>query len=244
MLGKTGRDVVRGVAEPEADVRSKYADAARKLRNYWEVFMEYQESFTRQRRNLILFSCLILFVNVAGAKIEQINLIGNVLKIENPGIVSLSFAIVLAYFLLRYVQYSHAIPDKGFAKAFTGKRDKLLGVFVLKSIFQQHYSGSKSSLQGPKDLQIRRFWVYPKNQSGYTAFIEVLPKSGGVSTDFQNQPFSRSEFFLTGALAALYVTFRTHLMTEYVFPILIALMAFASFFSTFVSFLRILSSFS
>lgn len=37
----------------------------------------HDEGFIRQRRNLILMSLVVLAVNVAGARIERLSLLGN-----------------------------------------------------------------------------------------------------------------------------------------------------------------------
>lgn len=61
-----------------------------------------RESFRRQRRNLMAVSIATAFYEAAGLKFPQLNLLGNMVEIEKPEIVSAAITIAFIYFLWRY----------------------------------------------------------------------------------------------------------------------------------------------
>ena len=64
------------------------------------------ESFIRQRRNLLITSIIVFLISFAGIEIDNnLVLFGTKFKINDPLIIYISIWIMLFYFLLRYFQY-------------------------------------------------------------------------------------------------------------------------------------------
>lgn len=208
------------------------------------------EHFVKQRRNLILFSCLVIFVNIAGAKIEQVNLLGNVLAIARPDSVALLFTIVLVYFLIRYAQYSHAIKNKGVRDAFKSKLWALLSVHLLDRVYHAHILGERideqivlltgKKLKGPSDFLVHHFLYEVEGMEKRHAHITIRLRLRDTTFDYRDEAFSVRELAIPYLRSFLYVVFQTHLITEYVLPLLLALVALASFASASAHFLRLI----
>lgn len=76
------------------------------------------QGFVRQRRNLMIVSLVLLFVEAAELTINEVNVFGNRLVLKNPAIVTYALWIGFAYWLWRYSVYFHDLGDKGFLRAY------------------------------------------------------------------------------------------------------------------------------
>ncbi len=66
---------------------------------------EVSVGLLRQRRNLLGISVAMPLLFFSGASIEKVNLLGTVIKIKNPEIITYSFVVLFFYFFVRYFQY-------------------------------------------------------------------------------------------------------------------------------------------
>jgi hypothetical protein len=66
---------------------------------------DISDGMLRQRRNLIAASIAMPLFFLSEATIEKVNLLGTVIKIENPEVISYAISGLFFYFLLRYFQY-------------------------------------------------------------------------------------------------------------------------------------------
>ena len=66
---------------------------------------DVSEGILRQRRNLLISSIILPLFFFSGAEIEKTNLLGTIIKIENPLIIKISLVGLFIYFLWRYWQY-------------------------------------------------------------------------------------------------------------------------------------------
>ncbi|HKB59826.1 MAG TPA: hypothetical protein VKC56_07235 [Gallionellaceae bacterium] len=63
-------------------------------------------AFVRQRRNLMVVSLLLLFSEISGLKVTEINVFGTKLLINNPHAITALLWIATIYWAIRYYQYS------------------------------------------------------------------------------------------------------------------------------------------
>lgn len=85
--------------------------------------MADRSDFIRQRRNLIIVSLVLIFVELSGIEVKKINLFGNELDIINPEWVNWALWIGLIYWGYRYYTY-FLKQDTGFGNEFWGRMDK------------------------------------------------------------------------------------------------------------------------
>lgn len=93
-----------------------------------------RQGFDRQRRNLILFSILLLFLESTGASIERLNFVVTTLTVEHTEIAKLFIWLILAYFILRYFQYMNELQDNEYKE----KIDNRLSFSVPRRAIQLH----------------------------------------------------------------------------------------------------------
>ena len=72
----------------------------------------------RQRRNLMIISVLMLFVDMAGATVNKIVFSGVSIKLDNPEMVVLFMYGFLLYFLYRYYLYLGQEKERDFKGNF------------------------------------------------------------------------------------------------------------------------------
>ena len=66
---------------------------------------EISSGLLRQRRNLLGISIAMPLFFLSGAAIEKINILGTIIKIKNPEIITYSIVCLFVYFFIRYFQY-------------------------------------------------------------------------------------------------------------------------------------------
>lgn len=189
-----------------------------------------QEFFNRQRRNLVLMSVLVLFVNVTGAELSKINLLGNEVTLRNPDSLPFYLAIILGYFLIRYFQYMHDIEDKEFKTRFFRKTERNLEPYILRREYNNDASGLKDYYPNLKDLEyIKPLTMFNDAMPPNIAAASLCGKEGGSVFDINEIPVSNSELLIPFVKSALYIVFRTRLFTDYIFPIVMCILAFLSY---------------
>ena len=63
------------------------------------------EGFTRQRRNVLALSVVLLAIDLSGISIQELNLLGNRADVTKPELITASLWLLLCYFFIRYVYY-------------------------------------------------------------------------------------------------------------------------------------------
>lgn len=104
---------------------------------------DIRQGFIRQRRNLILVSLVVLFLEFAGVELKELNLFGNKLELKNPFIVNVSFWIALAYWFLRYLQHYNDLPVNDFHTSFIDKMQK----YVKNAALNKYLSSIDDNVQ-------------------------------------------------------------------------------------------------
>ena len=198
------------------------------------------ELFYRQRRNLILMSLLVVFINAVGGNITKINILGNEMNLSHPEVMPTIFGFVLAYFLWRFFQYAHEIDNKGFKDTFLLRVQTYLKHYLLKREYFKNESKLRPFYPNIKMLRVETvslFWIKAPNE-----FEPVLPNaviirlitSANNHEIVNNEPVSILELMLPSIRASIYIIFRSRLATEFIFPPVFSFIAFA----TYLSFIR------
>ena len=92
---------------------------------------ELVDGFVRQRRSLVAVSvALSAFVGL-GARLEDIEFLGNTVHLAKPLAVAAPPWVAWGYFLIRYYQYFRDLGDVGFREAVTTRENHLARRFAL-----------------------------------------------------------------------------------------------------------------
>lgn len=190
--------------------------------------------FQRQRRNLVLMSSLVLFVNITGGEITKIRLLGNELILRNPSTLPLLLAIVLAYFFLRFAQYAHEVENKGFRDRFFKRIELYLGPYLLKREFYNPKADLRRNYPNIADIEIEGpVTMFHKAMPENTAAVTFVGKQGGAVIDYSDLHVAKRELIWPYVRAGFYICVRTRLVTDYVLPVFLTIAAFASFIKEF-----------
>ena len=187
------------------------------------------DQFYRQRRNLMLISMLVIFFNTTAGRIERLNILGTEIKLQNPDSLPWILGIILFYYLIRYTQYAHEIENKGFKDRWLQSADRYLSVKLLHREFNMKDSKLRATYPDLEQIKIEQFMMYRTGSFRNTAFASYCGIDGGHIIDFNKIPVSKVEQFLPLLRAAFYVMVRTRLVTDYILPAVIAIIAFLTY---------------
>ena len=186
--------------------------------------------FVRQRRNLILVSMALLFIEYSGAELRAINLLGNSMTIAEPDKVTHAIWILLAYFYLRYYQYFRDLKANPYLISYWSKLDSLIPAIALKKLLPVlENEGVLAGVDAPLQLSISRCDIIEKQPQYFRLNLQFKASrvsgemrrasAGDISRD--GVEVSGSELTLPKIRAALFATLQTHTFTEYLLPFLL-----------------------
>lgn len=180
----------------------------------------YQEELAKERRNLILLSCIIILSQFLRLKDDTINLLGNSVIIDKPEILTGLIIITWSYFLLRFYQGVVSKDNLGEIKTkyrhlmnkfSKNKIDKLL---VRRGLIESEKNSSWNYSELPKKNYFVREYSFGK-QNNETGEWEITHKENLNIVLFSFQHLK----------TIIYITFNTRKVTEFIFPFFIALIA-------------------
>ena len=174
------------------------------------------EVFIKQRRNLLLISCILIFITYTKIDIQDISLLGVKVKdSNNPEAILWAAWSVFIYFFVRYYQYfiQEAYPVlKDTFKNNIEKRienfshKKMLIVSNARSTYKSNpYEGIKKTKWSCK-INTPESKLFNKNE-------------GDKSIDCK---FTKFEILAIYVKSLTYMTFQHHNGSDYLFPILLA----------------------
>ncbi len=187
----------------------------------------------RQRRSLMIVSLALLFYESAGLVVEQINVLGNTVKVQNPEKATLLLWGAWGYFLLRYYQYFRDLPEKGFGSAYRVRFDELATAMAVRR-FAKKYEPDPDSPGTARGLKVTPIdaRIMHSSHDDWEAEIdyEVHYRRDGVARATQRPTGQKAVLFrpelrMARVRAVLYVLLSTRLATEYVLPFVVALAA-------------------
>ena len=182
--------------------------------------MADRSDFQRQRRNLIIISLVLSFVELSGIEVKVINLFGNELDIVNPEWVNWALWIGLFYWGFRY--YTYFLKEKtGFGAEFWGRMDKrIVKQAVYNSIkdpaFKDMIPEDKIAAMKEMPLDIQKIsyrkigkyivQVHAKRHEGVNAvFLKKTVVSGNIN-------------YWIAVKSIIDLFFNTPIFTEYILP--------------------------
>ena len=169
--------------------------------------------FLRQRRNLILITVAVAFIEAAGLTATgEINIFGSVFEMERPWFFGVFVWAALIYMLVRYLQYFHDLRDKGIRQKITDKSLEYARVSVTDKLF----SDPDYENIGVEDYKE----VYEERKLA-AINVGVSFRYKGDAKTSEIIEFMGYKLFLLRARAFLYVTFKSHLVTEFILPLVL-----------------------
>lgn len=186
---------------------------------------DVKEGFVRQRRNLISLSALLIFVELANVKLKDgtINLFGTHIEISDPAYIKYALWIMLAYWLVRYVQYKHDLPTEYIADGFDSElRRRLIKCAEMKA-WERTMKGQGADYTYSHGKSI----IHSIGIGKSACIVEVSRLNGhdkeGFHKNFENINLSieinGSEFNQIKLASGMHVNFITRLFSEYTLPI-------------------------
>lgn len=186
------------------------------------------DKFSRQRRNLMVMSIVVIVQDLAGLKYEEISVLGNKATIQNPEMVKILLLAFLAYWFCRYIQLFVELGQKGISSTYEYLFKKSL---TRSSWYEKLYSetklkvvsfGSKEKLANPKDVDINcRSLLKPHVKIKY-----AFPVEGERDTEQHEVAFGLTAKCLF--VAFLKLVFVNYRFTEYILPFILFFAAVCS----------------
>lgn len=191
---------------------------------------DIKTGFVRQRRNLILVSIALFFVQVHEGRFTKLSFFGNDLTLQGPFDPKPYLLGMFVYLIWRYLSYWHDLGDLGFSRARLEKVGRLLTKYGLRILQSK-----------PAYHEKLKTYIARAGSSRILIVQKVAPRNGHqryVVTLEYNDPDNilpieicdwKPDIQLSGLwfLAVYtrfwaYVIFQTRLFSEYVMPLLIA----------------------
>ena len=187
------------------------------------------EQFQRQRRNLVLMSSLVMFVNAVGGRISKISLLGNEFTLSNPDAMPTILGIALGYLLLRYIQYAHELENKGFKDRFLQRVETYLRPYLLNREHARSNSELSRAYPDKGMVEVESLTMFHKAMRPNTAAVSFAPKDQGAVIDENELHVSNAELIWPFIRSSFYILIRTRLATDFVFPPILAFLAYATY---------------
>ncbi|WP_415903191.1 hypothetical protein ACMXYR_05225 [Neptuniibacter sp. QD29_5] len=187
------------------------------------------DGFVRQRRNLMMMSVFVGLYQLAGIELKKINFFGNEIVFKNPELLSVFMWVLLVYWLIRFVQFSGEMGDKGLKGDFLNLREPFIRYFAYR-IFKGSKGYKRIIAESDKNLvlQHRGMEIYENGlfeSQGAVNFLLNEEGAGGLIEKFQFDLGIRAMFMSNIAALARVMLFTRHI-TEYTLPLVMFILAY------------------
>ena len=177
-----------------------------------ESDLELADGTLRQRRNLILFTTAQVFVHLADVEFgNEINFLGSVLHIGNPGAIPLFLGLFQAYFLWRFYQYFHT--DKAYGALRTQLRSEISAAREKKYTAMLMDRIPEKSIHSGSSLGNAK----PNEQGLYIAKVKV-PLNGTSQTETRKIEVPARPITMQRVYVSLLYIFRGKILSDYFLP--------------------------
>ena len=166
----------------------------------------------RQRRNLMLISCGLILYHLAGVEITGLGLLGTQLTVKNPHVLSLFSWILWLYFLVRYLQHWFSDKKPNIRLSFRDEMFKRTHARKTLTRIQQRAGQPHANPTIRWSRAIPGYYVARANTQAATDHLLVE----------QISPIRYLGWLISSLLA---VTIVTKHFTDYILPLLLALIA-------------------
>lgn len=196
-----------------------------------ETQTDHEEGFRRQRRNLLAISMFIIIYRAIGLNFENLNFLGNQVKLNNSSFVSLFIFIIFLYYAWRYTSYLNGLRSNTGIRYF--KSDYYLALeYILDDILAKKLAEIPNEENKPKSVKSLRFADSQSIHSVKSFFakspliLTLTPIDGPKSREERSggalNPFTLS---LAKVKALIKIAVDHHGFSEYVFPYLLSYLA-------------------
>ncbi len=187
------------------------------------------DHFIKQRRNLILISLLVIFAHAANVTFERsMNFLGFGIAVGNPRVIPTFMVIVFFYFCWRYVSSLNAI--EGFSRMgmyIEERTSKYARLYLIKTVcqktklqsFEFQYNKQKQYDQYGDVIQDYRYHL----SSLKSDISSEKKKALGLFKSFEVKGWP---LFILKLKALILSVIYDVAFAEYIFPILLAMLAF------------------
>lgn len=177
------------------------------------------EGLSRQRRNLLAISIVLVFAKFSGVQIEELVFLGiNFGTLENPQAVYLGMWAMFFYFFVRYYQYYMQEGRSnllGAITAFVEPKLQQIGRDICKRT-------ANDATYDPGSLHALRHadWAFK------ITYNKGMSDSGFDMSEVDEVKISRSQLVSAFLTSALYVIFNRSEASDFLFPFIVAAVAF------------------
>ncbi len=190
---------------------------------------QLRDAFTRQRRNLMAVSLILLFIEVADMAISPTGtLFGIPITIGNPVAMTYALWIGFWYWLWRYSVYFHDLGDKGFVRAYDIRMNGLVHLIARRRVKDD--SRTKEEL-AERGLQLKKAlgagtmddltpWRH-RVRVTFVASVTDQPERS-VQSEIIYTVDDLGSMLLANLRAWMHVISIRHLFSEYVLPFVVA----------------------
>lgn len=183
-----------------------------------------RENFTRQRRNLLLISLVVLFAEMSEIEIHKISILGNEVLFKNPESILIILWVALIYWLVRYYQYFRDIGEKGFGTSFYVRLSAFAKKIAFKEVRKKYKKNNSFSAPGSDavfEIFPREYRIYETSLRRIRGDVEFVVssnkgRSGTIGKDSVIVEFPK--LIMPIALSVFHVIFHTRLVSEYILP--------------------------
>ena len=191
---------------------------------------QLRDAFTRQRRNLMAVSLILLFIEVADVAISPTGtLFGIPITIGNPVAVTWALWIGFAYWLWRYSVYFHDLSDRGFLKAYRHRLEYLVHRIARRRVKDDSRIAEALAKKG---LKLTKVLGAGTTEDPLTPWRHQVRVTFSVSSTARpGSPHQRDDLYivddvksmlLANLRAWMHVILIRHLFSEYLLPFVVA----------------------
>jgi len=188
--------------------------------------------FIRQRRNLIVISLCLLVYDSFGLDLEKVNIFGNELNVQNHDLLPTALWIIYAYFFIRYYQYFNDLYDRGIITKYRIQVNKLLINWAYAKgkkdyIIENNINDTSKYKFGVPESHFSEIETWKITIEGKASAIISTKINNGLATNNDLITFRHvanwAVIIRFKIQSIFHVCFRTHLVSEYYLPFIIAI---------------------
>lgn len=174
------------------------------------------EGLSRQRRNLISISCVLIFLKFAGVEIDKLSFLGlDFGKVGNPSALYLAIWIFYFYLLVRYYQY------------FIQEGNQRLEQYYydcLESYVQKHCEKLALEISPVANYFPKQIVAIEKDEWNFrVTYQNGRDEMGGTIIEAETIIFPKIKRRLFKIKSILNICINTSVFSDYIFPFILAL---------------------
>lgn len=187
--------------------------------------------FVRQRRNLMSASIVLLFSELTGLQINEINIFGTIMHLSHPHAVTWVLWIASTYWLLRFYQYSRISPLLSSTRSDVYRNCKSIILKILRRDEPSIFVSDDSDMTRQTKISTKSLTLMEQG-AGFLGFMDykvelekIITEKGSVKIS-QNLPERKvriegADLYLALFRSFTYTSIHTPLFTNLVLPYIV-----------------------